>query len=106
MTSTFSDRLKHVADQTRSSELIRENIDVSKSDDEIAKIRSARERRVSDLIQALRYASNPDDVSMMHNRINAVKMGLPEDANPTLVQETRERLFRKSDALLRDSDKV
>jgi hypothetical protein len=102
MTATFSARLKHFDERIRRSELIRENIDASKSDEEIAKIRAVRERRVSDLMQALRYASNPDDVPMMRNRINAVKIGLPEDTNPNVIQETRERLFRQSDAVMRD----
>lgn len=55
MTATFSDRRNHLDDRFRQSILIRENIDESMSDEEIAKIRAGRERKVSDLMQAERY---------------------------------------------------
>ncbi len=103
MNSTSSDTLQQLSERLRGAELIRENIDASKSSEEIARIRAARERRVSDLIQAQRYASNPDDVAMMRNRISAAKMGLPEDTSPKIIQETRAKLFRQSEALLQAS---
>ncbi len=105
MTATFNDRQNHLDDRFRQSILIRENIDESKSDEEIARIRAARERKINDLMQAERYASNPEDVPMMRNRMNAVKIGLPENTDPEVIQETRVRLLRQSDAVLRGLDK-
>lgn len=92
-------------DRLRLSRLIRENIDVSKSDEEIDSIRAARHRKVSDLMHALRYASNPDVAPMIRDVIDAVKLGLPEDSNRTVIEETRVRLFRQSYAVMRGLDK-
>ena len=105
MTATFNETRNQFDDRFRQSILIRENIDESKSDEEIARIRAARERKISDLMQAERYASNPEDVPMMRNRMNAVKIGLPENTAPEIIQETRARLFRQSNAVLRGLDK-
>lgn len=92
-------------DRMRLSRLLRENIDLSKSDEEIDNIRAARQRRVKDLMHALRYASNPDDEPMMRNLIDAVKLGLPEGTDRTVIEETRTRLFIQSYAVMRGLDK-
>ncbi len=92
-------------DRLKLSKLIRENIDASMSDEEIDSIRAARHRKVNDLMHALRYASNPDVAPMIRNLIDAVKLGLPEDSDPTVIEETRVRLFRQSYAVMRGLDR-
>ncbi len=102
--TTFSARLKLFQERRKLSDLIGENIDPTKDKEEIANIRDARSQRLSELTQLYLYVGNSAQ-SMLQSQMNAVRIGLPEDTNPFVVEETRERLSRQSLAVLRGLNK-